>query len=1110
MSTLLDQFSFKGRQEQAATASNPAIVVTAGAGSGKTLSLVGRYLYLIEQGYPLRSIVAITFTDKAAREMRTRIRKALRYSGAIVPSSLSPNEIQEISALAEQVEAARISTIHSLCAQILRTHPAEANLDPNFGVLEEGLAAAYRAEAAESALVWAANDEQAAILFSVFRERELRQMLAAMLNQHPDLHAAIDPATLFNQWGQVLEAYCTQWLDCQAWSRALETLSLLKSADPQDKLELARLDVLAYWESIQQARSHRAWNDLLAGLAGLRKAISTGGRKNNWTETDLDAVRQAMRTLRQIYEVHLKALAEKSSWLIDEQVARLLPFVQQIYVHALDEYQDLKDDRQALDFDDLERYTARLLSTEQEVRARWQRETRAVLVDEFQDTNERQRQIVYALAGFNEVVRSEPSADLFIVGDAKQSIYKFRGADVTIFRQVQEDIRAAHGLPIDLDLTFRAHASMLQVLNFLLAPVLDPEDGMERPYLVPFTPLQAYRQEPDKAQPPYIEFQLGLGDDAESGRTACASALAQRLHEIHEREGFDWGEMALLFRSSTAYAGYEAAFEAAGIPFVTVAGRGFYDRPEIRDLLNTLTAIADLSDDLALAGLLRSSALGLTDADLYRLRFSGQDSGKLPFWEALKTSTNERAVRAYAIISELHALAGRASVAAVLKRFLDLTNYRAVLSSVPEGARMRRNIDKLLADAHSSRMVSMGEFLVYVQTLRDVGLREGEAPVDAGGAVQLMTVHKAKGLEFPLVVIADAAYEHWGSADKTLLDRWGNLLVDMRDPENEMRPVTWQLASLEEADKDDAEDRRLLYVACTRAKEKLIINGHASLRQAGTLSLRGWLKRLGEVIKLAEITIEKDQATPFKLELDTPDYRDTMTCSVYPAVALEETSEGHAFEPFNITEIGAYRGAVPDLVAPIQPKPQGPGDEKIRNRESDPPRRVWRIVSRARQPVGPAWVLGKLVHEALRHWYFPGEQFERFIRPFALEVGLTDPAEIKTTIREVRRVLARFQEHPLYAQLETARRYHEVHYVMPESSGIIDLLYQTEEGWFIADFKTDDVRSETEAWQVIRSEGYDEQVKRYAQAFASQTGQTARARLVFLRFNNQVKVIEIS
>ena len=293
-------------------------------------------------------------------------------------------------------------------------------------------------------------------------------------------------------------------------------------------------------------------------------------------------------------------------------------------------------------------------------------------------------------------------------------------------------------------------------------------------YEVPFAELRAQRKQPEKESrhAPFVEFHLGMGEKADSGREAAAAALAQRLQALHREEDFAWSDMALLFRATSGFGVYEDALERAGIPFVTIAGRGFYDRPEIRDVLNALAAIHDPTDDLALAGLLRSPAIGLSDADLYRLRFAEGSDQPRSVWETLGViasvereaisspnqeiaSSLENAPRndvflyAYMIITELHDLAGRVSVAEVLKRFLDLTHYRTVLSAVPQGHRLRRNVDKLLADAHSSRLISLGEFLEYVQTLEDTGVREGEAPVEAGGAVQLMTVHKAKGSGIP-------------------------------------------------------------------------------------------------------------------------------------------------------------------------------------------------------------------------------------------------------------------------------------------------------------------------------------------------------------------------
>jgi ATP-dependent exoDNAse (exonuclease V) beta subunit len=749
------------------------------------------------------------------------------------------------------------------------------------------------------------------------------------------------------------------------------------------------------------------------------------------------------------------------------------------------------------------------------VRATWQDNLRAVLVDEFQDTNERQRQIVYALTGFTPSPSASdsmrltatqsvaPSVELFIVGDAKQSIYKFRGADVAIFRQVQADIAAVKGLPLDLDLTFRTHKPLLTTLNTLLASVLGEYDDPVRPYQVPFAPLRAYRQKPqsETMAPPYVELILGLGEDADTGRASAAGALAQRLHQLHTQVGFEWGDMALLFRASTAFEIYEDALEAAEIPFVTIAGRGFYDRPEIRDPLNALAAIADPTDDLALAGLLRSPAMGLSDADLYTLRYPDGCEKPMSLWQALQISdvfedAAGAKVRALHTINELHALVGRAPAAQVLKRYLDLTGYRTMLGKVPGGSRLQRNVDKLLADAHRSRIVNLEDFLDYVQTLRDVGTREGEAPVEAEGAVQLMTVHKAKGLEFPLVVIADAAYQppSWSSA--ILINDDLGLLPGLRTVDGK-RPIMWKLDSQMDAERDEAEDKRLLYVAATRAKEKLLINGHVNRLKAGNLSMRGWLKRLGEVTGLNDVKLTGDVVALQVLDLDFPAEMGEIACTLHPSPQSMPTFGGPTHAILSQPEPEAR--SLPALAAPIRIPEERVLDEKLMARESDPPPRVWRVVPRAKRPTGPAWVVGTLVHEALRHWRFPDEDFEAFIKPFTLEAGLTDQAEIQATIRAVERLLERFQAHPLWAEINAAERYHEVSYTLPGDRGIIDLLYRTEAGWVIADFKTDEVRSETEMWETIRRSRYNEQVGRYADAVTTQLGQRPRALLVFLQ-----------
>jgi ATP-dependent helicase/nuclease subunit A len=1098
--TLLSQFHFKGNQEKAVTDSAAAVAVTAGAGSGKTLSLVGRYLHLLEQGYPLRSILAITFTEKAAREMRSRIRTALSHAE---PSTfnLQPSNL----------DSARIGTIHSLCAELLRSHPAEAGLDPAFEVLEEGLSAALQAEAIESALAWTSTDEQSAALFGIFKENELRQILDALMSRRLDIKSLytdgtdftdshreekekirVTPRNLRNpctEFAQSLNSYLAAHLDSESWLDCFSVLNSHRSSSPDDKLELARQSVLAKWEEIQKARASQNWDALLASLAALRKATSTQGKKDNWD--DIETIRTAMTNLRDIYEEHLKFLAEKSRFALDEQLAAHLPSVYRVLDQVLLEYQARKDERQSLDFDDLEGLTAQLLTSHPEVRAQIQSDLRTVLVDEFQDTNDRQRQIVYALTGFNlqspiENRKSE-IVNLFIVGDSKQSIYKFRGADVSVFRQVQSDIRSSGGELIDLDLTFRAHKSLLETLNTLLAPILGETDDPARPYAVPFAPLHADRQNPkrENIKPPFVEFHLGLGENAAEGRQSAAQALANRLRELHETEGFAWGDMALLFRSSTAYTAYENAFEAANIPFVTVAGRGFYDRPEIRDLLNALAAISDPTDNLALVGLLRSPAFALPDSEIYKLRFPNGSTTPSKLIDRLRNSIPNSSflIHHLSLLEELHALSSRAPAATILKRFLDLTHYRAILASDPNGARMIRNVEKLLADAHRSRLVSLTDFLAYVQTLRDVGLREGEAPADASnaGAIQLMTVHKAKGLEFPLTVLADAAYEHRSNSAKVQLA--DTLLLDLRT--DDLHSTAWQLAARIEDDRAEAEDNRLLYVAATRAKEKLLISGHVKRTKEG-LSLKGWLE------KFSFLRMAAPEAFPFN--------GPGLTAALYPFSPANASDS-----PARVEASQAESPRESDLLAPLAPN-LPLADEKTRARETDPPQRVWRIVSKTKTPRAPAWLVGRLVHEAIRRWHFPDDDFESFLQPFALEAGLTDPKEIHAAIHESRRLLERLRAHPFFAELDSAERHHEVRYDLPDGRGIIDLLYRTADDWFIIDFKTDEVRSDAEAQSTISRERYEDQVARYARAISDQLKVQAKTRLVFLNVKGEVKV----
>jgi ATP-dependent helicase/nuclease subunit A len=686
------------------------VVVTAGAGTGKTRTLVARYLSLLAERLPLRSLAAITFTKKAAREMRNRVREEMRVY--LERADLLTEERDRWQNLYTALDAARIGTIHSLCAEILRAHPAEAGVDPRFEVLEEGQTNILRRRALDEALAWAADDEKAVVLFSLLGERDLRDTLDTLLRQRLDAQGALAnlPDDVLAHWRQMLVERQQQALEAllsrPEWVAAIATLEGGAATDPDDRMEIQRRAALA---AVQEADGPLA--DRLTSLARLDDINLGVGRQAAWPggKGELDGVKDALKALRSLWRDQADVLGLRLTTL-DEALAQALPALRAAFDFACQRYDALKRERNALDFDDLEHGALALLRENEAMRERWQHEARAILVDEFQDTNGRQRDLAQLLNG--------DEGKLFIVGDAKQSIYRFRGADVTVFRAEREGIEERGGIAFSLETSYRAHRELIQGLNDLLRPVLGEDADPSRPWAEPFARLLHHREEPGPGfTPPYVELHLTVGSKSGGALDRAADALVARVVDLVEgglrivEDGrprpLDYGDVAILCRASTSFEAYEDALERAGVPFLTVAGRGFYNRPEIRDLLNGLQALADPTDDLALVGLLRSPAFALSDAALYRLCAERDDrEDPIPLWNALRQAgaglTGEdgrRAGRAVGVIADLHDQVGRSPVADVLKAFLDATGYRAALIQAGE-SRGARNVSKLLADEH--------------------------------------------------------------------------------------------------------------------------------------------------------------------------------------------------------------------------------------------------------------------------------------------------------------------------------------------------------------------------------------------------------------------------
>jgi len=1103
---ILDGFKLSDPQAEAALARGSDVAVTAGAGTGKTRTLVARYLTLLADDMPLRRIVAVTFTRKAAREMRNRVRQEIgRF---LAQDDLDGDEKERWQQYYNELDAARIGTIHNLCADILRAHPAEAGIDPRFAVLDETQSAILVEEAAEAALAWAVESEEAAPLFTLLREQQLHDLIITLILNRlvaVDVTNNLPAEDIYHHWQETLherqEAILERMLRDPEFIEARTTLVYNQATNPEDKREYQRRLALGALEALEDLEG-QSTQGKLRNLAALGEINLVGGSQKNWPggREQLDDVKEALRVLRTKYtEQKLLNLRMNEQ---DEAIAAAMPAIYALLNQAETVYRALKSEREGVDFDDLEALAIKLLEEHDDARHYWQRQVEALLVDEFQDTNERQCSFIRLLC--------PDAGKLFIVGDAKQSIYRFRGADVAVFAREKTTIERQDGSLIDLDTSYRAHRPLLEGMNGLLRPVLGEDTPDRQPWAAPFAPLKAgVTAVPGHLSPPFIEFHLTLGTKKEALPRA-ASALAQRMAQLRSDHGIDFGEMAILCRASSSFQYYENAFDTAGIPYLTVAGKGFYDRPEIRDLLNALQAIVDPHDDLALAGLLRSPACGLSDSTLYHL--SKARTAEQTFWETIQQAMPpvdqeqaERLHTAVSLVRDLNQSAGRTPAADLLKRFLEMTYYRAIVRRIGQ-PRALRNVAKLLDDIHTSGLISVAEFLEYIQTLRDSGAREGEARATAGGAVQIMTIHAAKGLEFPVVVLGDAAKEGRGRSPIAVDSDLGILLPYKND--EDLQAAGYEMWAARSKEQDEAETARLLYVAVTRAEQMLIVNGTMQQKKSGSLSGKGWLKQLADISGITTASLNnydeegrEQHVFEFPLQDARPMPGTTVKATFYePYFPILEA-------PPVVTELQTaneqlYRRSLQDSLI----KDAVPEEE-----EDEAPRRVWQIVPQTEQTWAPAWLIGSLVHEALSLWRFPGTGFEEWVAARAQEHGIADQKQLDDAQKKTEKLLQRFQKSALYREIdESSRRLHEVpfnHLTEGHAKfGLIDLLYNRDGIWHIVDFKSENIHDAAKLDKLEDEKGYKKQIQAYGRAVEELLGTTPQLKLCYLDCADNIKV----
>jgi ATP-dependent exoDNAse (exonuclease V) beta subunit len=722
----------------------------AGPGSGKTTVLVERFAWLISSGLSPSAILAITFTEKAATEIKTRL--VARY--------------HEDAARRREVERATVCTIHAFCNGLLQEHAVAAGIDPRFRVMdarEAGIAHAAAMEAVLNCLalerreefraladVWPADDPAAAL-----------RSIHEALRMAGGARQALRRLPVFDPEGE---------LDSVAAAvRQMLEQSPPPATDPQRR----RLDGGWDWLGRRAAAEPLAW---LAQFAMDRKGLKPG----HPVYEDLPRVKamleQARRSVVGSMFLSQRALA----------VEALIEFES--------EYTQAKRAASALDFEDLQELTLALLEKDSEIRRQTSERYDAILMDELQDTNPVQWRIL-------NLVRRP--GRFFAVGDVNQSIFGFRYAAPEQFEAFQQSVAEAGGEIDRLQHNYRSRPEILRAVEAITT----------RPSCPGVTPHQliSARDYPPGAGP-FVEIQRIESDDDQ----AEALWIAHRLRELHGTllvgdppRPATFGDMAILARTKAPFEALESALQLAGIPCSMDRGKNFFLEQEILDLTNCLRVLANPADEIGLFGLLRSPLFGVSDDELLSIR---RDKDKLAPPAAL------------ARIARLREFRGELPTDRILARFLDETGFLWVLD-----VKGLANVDKflhLMRSLDEAGHVTLEAKLLFIEQQRDSG-REPNAPqVEASDAVQILTVHSAKGLEFPVVVMAGMQRGSGGMTQPIGWSPGAGLGMSWRLPntsENVQDPALAAHISETNRREDDEEDR-LLYVGMTRAEELLILS----------------------------------------------------------------------------------------------------------------------------------------------------------------------------------------------------------------------------------------------------------------------------------------------
>ena len=1050
------------------------MLVTAGAGSGKTHVLVERYVSLLRE-HRISEMAAVTFTDAAAAEMRERVRKEVLTR-------------EELSRHRADLDEAIIGTIHSLCLRVLREHPVEAAIDPASRVLSDDEAEFELTGACIDALEAAADaDDHRALAL-----RELGLFMATlhlplMVARRDEVEAAYRalPGDTVECWGE----HVRERLDAKVRAAVEEARPILaeraawlRAADAEsgdDRLSSSLRDCL---EALGDPNGGK-WSDLLARLLVASGHVNLRvGSARNWA--DIKEVKAVMGSVRDLAH----ELRDLPRWNEHDPTAlEALSSLRSLFIDACARYSASKRELIALDYLDLEIGATQLLRSHPDIAASYRSRLRHLMVDELQDTNPTQIAFLDLLTGGGRTDSKGP--ERFFVGDVKQAIYRFRGSDVRNFTRLHREIESGGAIHA-LSQSFRAHDPLVESFNLLFEKVFeDPREEFE-------APMQAMTgRGPDSPESPYLVL-LPVSNrtpaDERAGeddrRRVEADAVAAEVAALLSRPATVWdreekkprparaSDVAILLRRLSNVHLFEQALENHGVRYRTVAGAGFFTRQEVLDLTNLLGWLAEPDDSIALAGALRSPLFMIDDQSLLALRSHDRSIpralGNPP--ESIPEEVRRFCGRSAEVLEELRDGVPFMPTDALLERALALTGFEAAWAPLQGGDQALANIRKFVDLARQLAGHSLDEFVTYVRRRRDeLQAREGQAVLDQSEAVRLLTVHGAKGLQFPIVFVPEAHLSSRVSYDAV---RWrtGEGISITRakkvgsGEENRGRPGFYSYLLVQDQAEEASEHKRLFYVAATRAADALYISGDDPARGDG------WLAAAQSALSAAPEGVEVRSSIPVDLE----------------AIADRAAPEPVQVPPENEEE---------DFMAPLVARPP-----VIPLRSSTPVTSL-RLEEPSRKFFqhgdGLGLVRGRLAHGAIEEWFKTGQRPVLAGLMRRVDEGLGEQA-VRGVVAEVDGMLDIFDDSPLADTLRDGdtRSWFELPFSWDWDGvpvhGTIDLAYETGGTWHVLDFKTDDLRGRSLA---DASEAYLPQLALYASALERAVGGSPVPGLLFLR-----------